>query len=462
MTPPAEALPPAGNRGFGWPLAAIAAVATVIRVAYLLGSHVDRTPTLRQGDAFWYSSTAANLAKGEFFVNEFTGQPTADHPPITALILAPASWLMTKDTMAQRLTMVVIGVLTVVVIGLVGRRLAGPVAGLVAAGVAAGAPALWVNDVVIMSESPTALVVAAVLWIGIVLAERTTPAVALAAGALCGLAALTRAETGLFLPFMVWPIVALAPGRPWSVRLRTAALATAATAAVVLPWTVFNLTRFSEPAVISVNDGVTLLGANCDPTYRGRYLGSWVIDGCLSTVLGSLDARKPPLTASDRERLAATPDRPCPDPLQQRPPCWDSSKISAIMRTEAVHYVSGHLSDLPQVVAARHGRVWGWYRLDQSLEVGEPEGRSPTVTRWGYYVTWALVPVTAAGAWVLHRRRRTVVPFAAALGVVVVTTTVFYGLVRFRLPYDVASCLLVGVAIDELVRRRRHPADAST
>ena len=414
MTAPAERPP---TRWFGPGLLATSAVALVIRVAYLVGSKVDETSTFRQGDAFWYSSTATNLGRGKLFLNFFTGVPTADHPPLTVLLLGPTSWLFRDSSLAQRLTMVVLGTATVAVIGLGARRLAGPTAGLIAAGVAAVHPALWVNDVLIMSETPTALLVAALLWAGVILATTPSTRVVVVAGVLCGLAALARAETGLFLPLMVWPLIALTRDLDWPRRLKLVGLATAATVAVIAPWTILNLTRFSEPVTISTNDGLTLAGANCDPTYYGGLTGGWTLDACPGKVFTRLDARKPPLTASQRRALATDPASvACQDPFQRRPPCWDSSRISAELRSVATTYIRGHLGRLPAVVVAREGRVWGWYRLDQSIGIGNFEGRKGVVTRWGYYLTWVLFPVAVAGTVICGRRRRlTAVPFVAGV-----------------------------------------------
>ena len=64
--------------------------------------------------------------------------------------------------------------------------------------------------------------------------------------------------------------------------------------------------------------------------------------------------------------------------------------------------------------------------------------------------------MSAVGAFALRRRRRDLVPFAASLVLVVAVTTAFYGLVRFRLPWDVASCLLAGAAVALAVERLRR------
>lgn len=437
-------------RWFPPALVAVTAAALAGRLTHLIRSRVDDASLFTQGDAFWYGPVAGNLADGNFFRNAITGAATADHPPVTVLVLTPAS-LIWDNTLAQRLTMVGLGTLTVAVIGLLGRRLAGPVAGLVAAACAAVLPSLWVNDVLLMSETPTALLVALTLWAGVGLAERPGRRWAIAAGALCGLAALTRAETGLFLPLMVWPLLARAKGaggasRSWRERIGWIAAATLAAALVMAPWIGLNLTRFSDPVAISTNEGLVLAGANCDATYDGPIKGAWTIDPCLTDFYAELESTK--------TGPVAPPDAvlPCPDQLQRRQPCLDFSQVTSEGRDHSLAYVRGHLSEVPGVVWARHGRTWGWKGLGQA-GAGVQEGRGPTVSKLAFYTLWVSLPLAAYGAWVLRRRGTSLVPFGATLVMVLVVTTLFFGLARFRLPFDVASCVLVGVAVSALVRR---------
>lgn len=444
MSPTPESSP----RGrFAPGLALIAVLAFAGRILYLVTSKVDRTSTIHQGDAFWYSSVAWATAKGHVLTNPFFGGPTADHPPLTVVVLLPVARLFPQSTWAMRLTMVVIGTLAVVVVGLAGRRLAGPRVGLASAAVAALLPALWVNDVLIMSEAPTALAVAGILYLAIALGQRPRLRLAAAAGAVCGLAALARAETVLYLPLLIWPVLALARTLGWRQRLGRVALASGATLLVLAPWTLFNLTRFDEPVTMSTNDGLTFLGANCDGTYHGRILGGWLIEPCLQDFWDTLDDRKPPgpATFPDGEE--------CPDTSQHRPPCWDPSTVSRLMRAEGLHYVRTHLTDVPFVVLARNGRVWGVYQLEQGIGIGPFEGRPTGVGRAGFVALWVMLPVCILGAVVLRRHRISLLPFGSSLLIVVVVTSAFYGLVRFRIPWDVASCLLAGVAVAAALER---------
>ena len=109
-TPPADT----AERWFRPGLALIAAVGLGWRLIYLFTSKVDKKPVIEQGDAFWYVTTARSLSRGELFRNFFTHLPTAEHPPLTPLVLVPAAKL-SGEVMAMRLTMVLLG--TAVIVG---------------------------------------------------------------------------------------------------------------------------------------------------------------------------------------------------------------------------------------------------------------------------------------------------------------------------------------------------------
>jgi len=396
--------------GFHASLGAIAAAALAWRVGYTLASKGHDTNLFDEGDAFFYGPTATNLARGHWFINPFFGTPAADHPPLTLVVLGPASRLFPDSVLAQRLTMAVLGTAVVVVLGLLGRQLAGPRAGLAAAAIAAINANLWMNDSLVMSETISALLVAALLIVGCRLAQVRTIGWAVVAGALCGLTVLARAEVAFFVPFMIWPLTLATPG-PWRERLLRATLATLAVVVVVAPWTIWNSSRFHDPVLVSTNDGLTLVGANCPDVYQGATIGFW-------SLRCGLDASSRTL---------------------------DPSQNSTRQRRLAVTFVRKHLDRLPQVLLAREGRTWGFWNPRQGVFLNEGEGR-PRWASWAGFVTfWALAPAAIAGAVILRRRRVALVPFGAAVATVIAVSALFYGIARFRLPVDVASCALAGV-----------------
>lgn len=413
-----------------WSLVAIGTIALlgfVYRVVYTLQVFNGDDDLFDEGDAFAYGPTALNTAKGHWFVNAFYGTHFADHPPMTVAALTPTGWLFPDSYMAQRITHCVFGTIAIVVVGMVGRSLAGPIAGVGAALVAAVNPNLWMNDAVIMSESISTVFIALLVWSAVILRRRPTWWRAAGTGALAGLTILARAEVGLFLPLLVVPAIVLAREVSWRDRLARSALACVCAGLVVAPWTLWNLTEFEEPVLMSTNDGTTLLGANCPTVYDTGLIGAWY----LQCVIDFNDANR-------------TEERGL-----------DASQISVLQREAAVDYIRENPGRLPKVVYARLGRTFGWWEIGQQTYANQGEGR-PTWASWlGYWTFWALTPVSIAGAVVLRRRKGDLLPAFAALVTVVFVSAVFYGIARFRLPLDVMTCVLAGVAVDAAVRRWR-------
>ena len=114
--------------------------------------------------------------------------------------------------LAQKLVLCLVGTATVAFVGLAGREAAGPSDGLVAAGIAAIYPFLWVVDGSLMSETLYGALLAATMWSAIRFARRPHSASRPAIGALAALAALTRGEALLLVPLLLIPL-AIQPGQ---------------------------------------------------------------------------------------------------------------------------------------------------------------------------------------------------------------------------------------------------------
>ena len=155
--------------------------------------------------------------------------------------------------------------------------------------------------------------VALVLWAGIALSEKPTLRLALLAGPL-------RPRRPVRAPRPACSCRSWS-GRCWrgpAARLapppELAAAATAATAAVIAPWTALNLTRFQEPVAISMNDGLTLIGANCDTTYFD-VVGGWNITPCASDIYKHVDEHKAVEGLGRRCRRRLRRPQPAPAPV---------------------------------------------------------------------------------------------------------------------------------------------------
>jgi 4-amino-4-deoxy-L-arabinose transferase-like glycosyltransferase len=404
------------SRRFWRVLLLIVLAAFALRVGYVMLA--KRTEPL-VGDQLYYNAQANTLARGNGFTDFRDGSQTAEHPPLTALALTPTSWVMERfdpggsHVLAQRLTMTVFGAAVVLLIGLLGRAVAGPRAGLLAAAIAAVYPNLWINDGLVMSETLATLAVALAILLAYRFLQDPKPVNAAWLGAACGLAMLARAELGLLLPLMVLPVALFLKSLPVVRQLGLFLVACLAALVIVSPWLIANLTRFDEPVLFSTNDGLTICGANLHRTWYGDGTGLWALD------------------------CAGFPV-----------PRGDRSVVSNHLRSEGLHFIRDHLGRLPVVVAVRVARVWSLYAPGQMASYNVNEGRDVELSWAGFFTFWVLVPFAVAGGVVLRRRRVPITPLVAQFVIVTVTAAAIYGLARFRTPAEVSLVVLAAVAVD--------------
>jgi len=420
------------SRWFLQALAGISVVALAIRVAFVLlrQSAVE----LVTGDAYWYHFQAKLVAEGRGFLHPFDFYkdgivaPGADHPPGFVLILAALDAIGIDTPQGQRLVMSVVGTVSVVVIALLARRLAGPIAGLVAAGIAAVYPNMWINDGMLMVETVFILSTAAALLCCYRYIE--APSLGWLAGVAAALTvgAMHRPEALAVFGILVLPMVLGRRTLDWRIRIVHLAVAAAIPIAAFAPWAVYNLTRFEAPVLLSTGAGQTLAAGNCDLTYSGTFLGFYDTN-CL------------------RAPQIVEPTEP------------DRSLRDGEYRSIAFDYMSEHRGELPKVIAARVGRVWHLYRVDQSIGLdgfvegragGEPGGDFRLVREalWAYYV---LVPFAIAGLVLLRRRRIAIYPLLAQPLLVTLTAAATFGITRYRAGAEVTIVVGAAVAIGAIV-----------
>jgi 4-amino-4-deoxy-L-arabinose transferase-like glycosyltransferase len=425
------------DRRFWRILLLIVLAGLAVRVAYVAFA---KTNQIIRGDQLFYNAEANRLGRGDGFLEPFDPQalargeiregkdPAADHPPLTVIVLAPVSFVSHQALIPQRVTMAVLGAVAVLVIGLLARQLAGDRAGWIAAVIAALYPNLWVNDGLIMSETLATLMVALALLYAYRMIRGPKAWLALLVGALCGLAAMARAELVLLVPLLVVPAALVARSIAMSQRWKLAGLAVLAAVAIIGPWVGYNLVRFTEPTFLSTNDGIALLGSNCDSVYYGHGIG---------------------LT-----------DLKC---LGKNPP-GDESVDSKIYRQRAFDYIGDHKKRAIVVAFARVGRTWGVYRPWDMVSYNKGEGREGWVTILGIITFYPLAVAAIAGWVVLRRRRRRSWPLLVPALIVTVASFVTYGQTRFRVPAEPSIVVLAAIAIAAVVsrdwpaRRRRTTA----
>jgi 4-amino-4-deoxy-L-arabinose transferase-like glycosyltransferase len=396
-------------------LAVIALLGLFIRLIY---TGLNRKyPVI--GDALTFHKDAAHLAAGEGFRRAFEHAPTAEHPPLHIVWLALIDLLGGHGTLPQKFVMCFVGTGTIVALAFLGRRLAGPRAGLIAAFVAAVYPLLWVIDGSLMSETTYALLITLMLIAGLrYLDAPSWPRAAVLGVAIC-LATYTRGEAIGFLPLLAAPL-AFRANATWRARIKAFAVMVLAFVVLLAPWTTRNLLTFKDPVLISTNGDGVFVGADCWGSFYGELKGSW--------------------------------DYSC---FRNRGP-GDESQYSKDYRERGIRYARAHERRIPKVVAYRLLREFDFYRPTQSAIMMASEGRYYEVAKWGIWTYWVLFPLFVIGAILLRRRRDPALMVLMApvvLGIVV--AIVVYGSTRFRVVMEPVIVVLAAVAVDAFVGRVR-------
>lgn len=395
----------------------------VIRIAFVLfGSRKDGP----LGDQLFYSAQAIANARGDWFEQPFaSGIPAADHPPLTALVITPVTWLFEwtgSVVTIQRLFMAIVGSMSIVVMALLVRHIGGSRSGLLAGAVTAVYVNVWINDGLIMAETLTFLLVASTALV--ILRARDAPTYGYFAlvGSLTSFAALTRPELALLIPATGLFFILTLRGRFERGRLamRMGTLIVVA-GLVVAPWVIWNQVRFDGPVLLSTNDGLTIAGANCDSTYFDD-VGGWDI-WCAYAV--------------------------------EIPEGYDAARASSAMRSEGLAYWRENLDRYPIVAAARLARVFSFGYFDAAARASTAEGRPAWLSHIGTVQYWLLIPTAIVG----FRRRTSTVQRVVLLGVVpivVAVALVANAYVRFRVPAEVGLIALACLGIDEMLRPGRR------
>ncbi len=387
------------------------------------------------GDSGLYQFLARALTHGQGYSTEasvFSGHPvpTAEHPPLYAIFLAAFNELGLTTMDEHRAVSCLLGTAAVALIGLIGRRLAGPRAGLIAAGVGALYPQLFLIDGTLISESLYVPLVALSLLAAYRLRERPGPGRAALLGIAVGLATLTRPDGILLLVLLAFPVV-VSTGRGH--RLSGSIACAAGCALVLGPWLIRNEVALHRFPLISTNGGLTAPAANCEQTFFGRYTGF--------------------VSLSCAERIPA-----CENITAEVP-------LSGCLEQTAVTFVENHKRRLPVVLIARVGRAFQLFQYNEDLYYASTWARTRTFTIAGLLMYALLLPLAVGGALLLRRRRAALLPVLALLALGIVVPASSFGFSRYRVAADIAIVLLAAVTMDQALmrsdRRIRHVPGAT-
>jgi 4-amino-4-deoxy-L-arabinose transferase-like glycosyltransferase len=374
------------------PIAIATGVGLLVRLAYLFAVTWGEANV---GDAVWYSRQAELLARGHGFVDLELRAPGAPFGPLTPLLLAPISWIVGGADL-QRLALVALGTATIPLAALVAHRLAGRRVAVITAAIVAVHPQIWINNVVVMSETVVMVCVALAMLAAV--AYRRAPGARSAAvvGALVGLATLARSEQVLLVVFLVLPLVV----RTGADRRREVLVAFAACALVLTPWLLHNAVRIDR-VTLTTNAGRTLSSSYCSRTFYG------------------------PETGTADSRCAHADTRPDDD--------------------GALAFAVDHADRLPTVVSVRVARAWNLYGPEHAVHRGETEGRP----RWASWLTvastWVLLPFAALGLAHQRRHRLPLAELAGPIALVTAVVAVLHPLHRYRASAELAVVVLAAI-----------------
>mgnify|MGYP001273122613 CR=1 FL=1 len=405
------------GRVFARRLTTVVACGAVLRIVRFVVSKWN--DPLLLNDSLYYSAQARQLANGVWFREVFVDQPGAEHGPLTSTLMAFVSW-GDDPFNRQRMVTIACGIATIAVIGMIARKVAGDRVGLLAAGLAALYPNLWISDGLVMSESVSCLTISLTVWALLTWTAHPTGRAACCVGVAAGFGALARSEVVLFVPaaaLVMWLVGRRSGMRP----LKDVIAATGVAIAVMLPWLIFNLVRFDEPVFLTTNEGPALLGANCDDTFYGSAQGGWSL-ACLF------------------------------DPVAR--PNEDPSERSARQRHEALSYVRHHARSVPGVVLKRVGRSFDLFATGEMVRGDAGEERERLASWAGIVSFWLLTPIAVFGATITRRRDRAVllIPVVIALA----TTVVIYGGHRMRSSAEPTIVILAAIALGHWTGRLRQ------
>lgn len=427
-------------------LLAITALGLGVRLAFI---YTERATPLG-GDAIYYDKAANLLADGKGFIEPFRYlygseetitlangevktitipvghmEPTAGHPPAYVAYLSVFSKLGVRSSTGHKVASALLGACSIILAGLLGRELRSERLGLITALLTALYANIWVNDIMLMSETAALFMAFAATLFGL----RFWRAPALRNGvwfALAGaLAALSRAELLLYMP-IIGAVALLRIRLPWRDRILTYGAMGVVCLLAIAPWVIRNNLVMERFLTLSDGAGTVLVQANCDRTYYGDefgdHIGGWYL---------YCDSRTQPY-GPNGELL-------------------DESERDVVVRERAMTYIRNNTGRLITVVVpARIGRMWGVYKPITQMRTEIVE-RRPALPTWiGFWQYVFLVPFVLAGIVIQWRRRQPVLVLALWAGLATFTAATAFGNIRYRTAAEITITVFAAIAFDAI------------
>jgi len=254
------------ERRYRWILAVVILVGLALRVAWVLW--VSREPQDIFLDPTRYLGYAREIAAGRGFTEPLTGQATAYYPPGYPWFLGIITWVSKPFTdepwLVAGLVQAVLGAASIGLVATVTKRLAGPVAAVVAAVVFALYPNLIFHTGALLGETLYNFLFLA--FLALLLSRPWDAAFStlriLGCGVLLGLAVMVRPISLAVVPIVV--VCWLWSRKDSRVTLRFTIVLLIGVLACIVPWTIRNELRLHALVPISTNTGDNLCMGHAD------------------------------------------------------------------------------------------------------------------------------------------------------------------------------------------------------
>jgi 4-amino-4-deoxy-L-arabinose transferase-like glycosyltransferase len=334
------------SRATLWALAAILVLGLGLR-AYAVAEPVANPA---DDSHAYYALAKALYEEGSYGGPEF--RDSSDWSPGAPLLYAAAFYATggAREGTA-RIVEALLGVAAILVVYLLGRRLGGRTAGLIAAFGVAVYPPFIHSTGELMSEPPAILTLPAAILAFLWASERESLRAWLVPGLLFGLTAMFRPEyLAVGVVFVALAAVRVGTARGWRLRVGGAAIALAAMLVPILPWTVRNEVVLDRTVPISTGGGKAL--------YVGTFLPA---DGEYQRVKALLVARyRHRHLDPGSEALDEVDPVPLFDRVAARyPDLPRDSALGKIGRENFSEFFGEDPGDYLAMTARKVGRMWG-------------------------------------------------------------------------------------------------------
>jgi 4-amino-4-deoxy-L-arabinose transferase-like glycosyltransferase len=441
--PPRRRLLAVPDRRFALALGAVALLGFAVRAWSATHPVVDPGP-----DAEAYASLARAL-----FEHHSYGAPgqtsTSDWSPGAPLLFGAVYWLTGGvNPEAARIVVALLGAVMVVFTFLIGRRVAGRWAGLVAALLVATYPTYIENNGQLLSEPLAAFLLTGALLAMLWAAERERVWAWIVPGVTLGLLILTRPEyqaiSVVFAALVAWHLWRVADRRR---AVASVAVLAACAAVVVVPWIARNHAAVGQWTV-STGGGKALFVATFLPG-DGRQVPTK--RELMRRFLGAKD----PITTPE---LKAQPMTPLLDRVARKYPDLPRDKaLGRIGKENLRKYLSEQPLAYLRMSAAKFWNIFN-------------RGSSPYMRDWGWVAYHrALLALAVAGFVLLVLRTRTrwtALLLASPIACIAVLGTILLAVPRRQVPLIPLVCVFAGVAVVQavdwvLARRRARTVPAA-